>query len=620
MEDKDFLSNAIDKIFSIKKSTLSLILIFILGFVLRLIAAINLSVTADDMHHVTDAINFFSADKLVHWGQSSGLWHSFTSIIYDVFIINQLTSRFAALIFGSLTILLIYLLTKEFFNKKVALLSAFLLAIAPFHIKNTIAEMDAMAMFFVLVSMLFFVKAIKIDKNLPYVISGVFMGLAVYTKVYPLLFIPSLILFFIYYNKKNKTNPFSDKNVKKIFIFLIFVFLFTIPALTHNYLLYKDKGFLDLQFTRTLGLGKDISAQYYSWDAQFEAKNSWKGLFVGDTKHSLSGKPLLWVAINYIQRGDPVVFYLGIIGILFFFIFKKENKEYLLFFLFNILLILPFLASVILLSKHFLFLELFLIPLAAFSLSSIYLKLKLKKNAIKLSLIIIFGISLIVLGIYNTPTVNHFYGKSDIAQAIDFKNKEIPKGALAVADSRIYRGRVNWMLNNRPYFEGSEFINMLNNQENLGGEIVPTQIFFFECISDDCGWGNVKDQPEFNNSMEALTNLFKDQGQLVKIIEEPDKERNYYPIISGERENTINIYSATFPLKQETLTIACQPKEWFLYTIGYEEPKDQFDYYQTSGFLDYTLNLLAHWIVILAVILAFLSPFYVIYLTKKSIS
>ena len=88
-----------------------------MGFALRFIAAVNLTVSADDMHHVAHASNFLSAGRLITYDQSAGLWHAFTSIIYKLFGMTQLTSRFAALLFGSLTMIVIYLLTKEFFDE-----------------------------------------------------------------------------------------------------------------------------------------------------------------------------------------------------------------------------------------------------------------------------------------------------------------------------------------------------------------------------------------------------------------------------------------------------------------------------------------------------------------------
>lgn len=617
MEKEGLLGKTIDSLFSMKKESLLLLLIFILAFTLRLIAAINLGVTADDMHHVTFAINFYRADRLITYEQSAGLWHAFTSIMYNVFGTTQLASRIAPLLFGSFSVLVIYLLTKEFFNKKVALIAAFLLAIAPFHIKNTIAEMDVMAMFFSLLAMFLFIMALKSGKYSHYAISGASLGLAIYTKVYPLLFVPSFILFFIYFKNKRIETILTKSNLKKIILFLVITAIFAIPALTHNYLLYEDKGFLDLHFTRTLGLGKDISTQYYSWDPIFDRSNSWAGLIFGDTDHIVSGTPLLLGAINFIRQGDPVNFYFGILGIFLIF-YKKIRKDYLIFFLVNILFILPFLASSILLSKHYLFLELFLIPLAAFSVYELNKKISdlLRKNVTKFLIFLLLLSSLILLGMAQSAVV-HFYGKSHIGQMIDFKESSIPENSLVVADSRIYRGRTNWALHDRPYLEGSDFVSLISQQEQIEGETEPIEVFFIECVPDDCGWGGGQVQGEFNASMESLTDFFKQNGKLVKKIYEPQRSEKYYPFMKN-KEHIINIYEINLPIKTQIINLANQPKSWWIYNIGFEPKERQFDYYETRNSLDSLLNSLAHWIVLIALILAFLSPLYVIYLIYKN--
>ena len=520
--------------------------------------------------------------------------------------------------------IVIYLLTKEFFDEKISLIAAFLLAIAPFHIQNTLAEMDVMAMFFSLLGLFLFVKAIKTEKKYYFYFSGIFLGLGIYTKVYPLLFIPSLIFFFIYYNKK-QNKKISKQNIKNISIFLIVVFIFTIPALTHNYLLYKDKGFMDLQFTRTLGFGKNISAQYYSWDHQFEAKNDWKGLILGNSTNSASKKPTLLSAIDFIRLSDPITFYLGIIGIIIVLFLRKNYRSYAVFFLFNILLILPFLASLILLPKHFIFLELLIIPLGALAAGELDIKISkiMKKTRIKAILFILLLISLILLGLPNVPKIfspntYNTYGKSHMAQIIEFKDKNIPENALVVGDSRIYRGQINWAFQGRPYLEGMDFIAVLNNQDKLEGQQVPIETYFFECIPDDCGWGTVKNQPEFNKSMESLVDFFKENGQLIETISMPKEREPYYPLFTQEnKEEIINIYKANIPIKESILPIASQPKEWFLYKIGYLPKEEQFDYYEANNIFDKFLDKIAHWIVVLSVLLAFLSPIYVLYLYNK---
>src|SRR3989344_2693096 len=120
MEKQDLLSRSIDYLFDMSKTNIYLILIFIFGFILRLIAAINLGVSADDMHFVTHAINFLSGGRLETYDQSSGLWFAFTDIMYKIFGYTQIGSRMAALVFGSLSVLAIYLLSKEFFDEKIS--------------------------------------------------------------------------------------------------------------------------------------------------------------------------------------------------------------------------------------------------------------------------------------------------------------------------------------------------------------------------------------------------------------------------------------------------------------------------------------------------------------------
>ncbi len=613
---RNFIDKIIDALFNMKRSTFYLLIITFLGFILRLIAAINLSVAADDMHFVTHALNFFSSGRLVTYDQSAGLWFAFTSIMYKILGTTQLASRFAALLFGSLSILLIYFLAKEFFNEKISLFTALLLAISPFHIKNTVAEMDAMAMFFVLSSMLFFIYALRSEKIKFYLISGISMGLAIYTKVYPLLFIPSLLIYFVYIKRKEQKKIFTKRNIKYISLFLLTAFIFTIPALTHNYLLYKDKGFLDLQFTRALGLGKNISEQYYGWDYQFNAKNDWRGVFLGNSIHQGGkGLPLLLQAINFFRENNPLNFYLGILGIFVILFVRKQYKNYILFFFFSILFILPFLASIILLGKHFIFLDILLVPFTATLLNELSVLIsRIYKKSTFIIIVLLIGSSLIILGL--NYGLEPFYAKSHIAQMIDFKDSNIPKNSLIIIDSRVYRGRINWVAQGRPYFEGTDFLSVINQQDKLPGNPSAIDVYYFECVPDDCGWGTVKNQPDFNASMESLTDFFKQNARLVATIEEPE-EKPYYPLIKGNKMKIINIYNTKISAKDSLLALANQPKVWFLYSTNYMPVEEQFDYYKTNDLLDKLLDKIAHLIAIIALILTFISIIYVIYLIFK---
>ncbi len=609
--EKSTLSRVIDGLFNIKKESFYLIIIFLLGLLLRFFAALNVTVNADDMVHALRPINFISAGRLVTWNESSGLWHAFTNILYDLFGMSQITSRGASLIFGSLSIVLIFLLTKEFFTEKhVPLFAAFLLAISPFHIKNTVAEMDVMVMFFVLLAMLFFIKGIKLDKAKFFALSGLFFGLAIYTKVYALLFVPAMILYFGYHHKFK--NLFTNSNIKKIALFLFVAFIFAIPALTHNYLLYKDKGFLDMQFTRTLNLGRNVSQQYYSWDPIWDESNSWKGLILGDTKHVSSGRPLLIAAAGFVFFGDPINFILGLLGIIFIISRDRKNKNYLVLFAFSVGIVLPFLASIILLPKHYIFLDVLLVPLAAFMTHKVNARFNGKR--VKIIFIVLLIMSLFWLG-YSKSGPPHFYAKGGVSQLIEFKNSNIEKDALIIADSRIYRGRINYFSQERPYLEGVDFIQLTNQYDTIPADVVSVNVYYIECFADDCGWGRGKIGEDLNSTMESLTSFFS-RGELVKEVYEP-LSSTYFPIFNGEKIKTYNIYKSQIQLKEPVLQFANKPKNWFLYDIGYSPKEKQFDYYTAKSFFDRLIDKVAHLILILAVIIAFLSIILAPYLIIK---
>ena len=118
--------------------------------------------------------------------------------------------------------------------------------------------------------------------------------------------------------------------------------------------------------------------------------------------------------------------------------------------------------------------------------------------------------------------------------------------------------------------------------------------------------------------METLTDFFIQNGKLEKVITEPSDSKVFYPLISSNnKREVIRIYSLDIPIKEQIIQFAKQPKEWFLYSVGFSPKEKQFDYYETNNALDSFLDMLAHWIVKLAVILAFISPIFVIYLIVR---
>lgn len=601
-------------IFAEDKTLFYLILIFLLAFLIRIIAAINLGVYADDMHFAPHAINFIASGKLETYDQSASLWFMVTDSFYKMFGTTQLASRLASILFGSFSVFLVYLLGKEFFDKKIALIGAFLLAVSPFAVKSMTAEMDPTTMFFVLFAMYFFVLALKREKNSFFLLAGVFIGLGILTKLYVLFFIPSLALYALYYNYSNKKKIVDSKIVKSLIIFGAAAFVFFIPTLAHNYLLYKYNGMMDLQFTRVFNLGRNVSEQYYGWDPMFTTKADFPGFFFGSSSIPLSNSwPTSLYALGFILDTDPILFILGFLGLIILF---KRNRNYFWFFVLNAGIIFFYLASTILLSKHYLFLLLLLLMPAAYFVNAVIEKLSELKIKGRYIIIILLLLSLTLAGVKVYHASNSIYEKSPASQLMSWKSN-IDKDALVVVDSRIYRGQITWLFSDKHYLEANYLQRVMDLQGNISGTSQSIPVYYIECVNDDCGWGTVKSQPEFNASMEAVTDWFKNSSQEIKVFDKSSNSRMYFPLMKKYTE-WFAVYKTNMMLKPATLNLADSTHSFFLYPLAYNTKISPiFDLPEIKSYGDFLLYKFARVVQYLALILAFSSIVYLIYLFFK---
>jgi len=101
-----------------------LIWIVLLGLMLRIFVARNISVLGDEMIHGPHAIGFLNSG-LISTILHSPLWFSLTDLSHIIFgNVTLLSSRFPSVFFGAMTILVVYLIGSEAFNKRVGIFSA----------------------------------------------------------------------------------------------------------------------------------------------------------------------------------------------------------------------------------------------------------------------------------------------------------------------------------------------------------------------------------------------------------------------------------------------------------------------------------------------------------------
>jgi len=126
-----------------------------------------------------------------------------------IFGLNEFGVRITPVIYGTLTVLLLYLLIQEAFKiRSVSLMSAFLLAVSPWHVQLTRASFESsFSLFWVLMAIWFLLKGLKKPKWL--IFSMLPFGFSVYTynsaRVFtPLFLFATAIIFRKYFWEKRK--------------------------------------------------------------------------------------------------------------------------------------------------------------------------------------------------------------------------------------------------------------------------------------------------------------------------------------------------------------------------------------------------------------------------------
>lgn len=142
-----------------------------------------------------------------------------------VFGLNEFGVRFPIALFGSLTVLIVFLLVKRLTkNDLISLLTSFSLAISPWHIHYSRASFEAvLALFFVILGVYFWLIGIKNNWRFLFASIASFI-LSSYTYHAERVFTP-IFVFFLFLIYKNDIL----KHGKKIFLVLVFGFILSLP-------------------------------------------------------------------------------------------------------------------------------------------------------------------------------------------------------------------------------------------------------------------------------------------------------------------------------------------------------------------------------------------------------
>ncbi len=606
-------NNTIKNRLLINKVKIYIILLVIFGFILRIISAINLGVSADDVNHGVRPYGIFNSGKLVIWDQSTSLWYYIEGVFYKYFGVSLLVSRFSAVIFGSLMIILVYIFTKRLFkSERPAIIASTLIAFSPMLIKSTLPEMDIATSFFALFSAYFILLYFESKSNINLFFSAIMIGIATMIKLYALFFAFSFLLLLLY--KELVNNTYDKKIIKKFILFIFILLILVLPTLIHNFLLYKNNGFMDLIFTNVLGLGVEKSKQFYSWGAGWMAYTDYKGFFLGNQRNfGDNDLPGFLIVLNFLFKGDPILFIFGILGLILFFI---RRKDYSLFFIITFLPAFIYLGAQIPMSKHFIWVLVFISPCSGFVLDEIINKTKkIKLNYI---LVIIILFNLVFLGMAKDVVHSHFYGESSFGKLLDYKQKNIPKEAVIIVDNRIYSGNMHFGFIGTNYVDAITYATELD-QKLTKNNLEVVDVYFVECVIDDCGWGTIEKNPLVNNTMEQIVAVFNQTAVLKKDFFGPNQKKFYLPFnLYGEEILEYRIYKTQLLLNPTIKAIIREKHQWYLYPIGYDRSISTiFDDYELKNNLDKILNSLGFFILYLELILSYATILYILYFFVK---
>lgn len=264
-----------------------LALIIALGFFLRIYNIENAppGVYPDEAVNGEDALRALSTGNFQWFYPANqgreGLFINIQALSFALFGITVLALKLPSILFGTLTILGIFLLARELFSVRVGLFSAFLVATGFWAINFSRIGFRAIMLPFILVFAFYFLwKGLRTRKWTDFAIGGFIFGLGLHTyiafRIAPAILVVTLLSFLI-----SRPN-FLKEYWKKILVFILFTALAAAPMLYTFFVAHPEylesrsdsisvfspavnKGHLVPTFLKSLGLSL---AKYNFWGDQ----------------------------------------------------------------------------------------------------------------------------------------------------------------------------------------------------------------------------------------------------------------------------------------------------------------------------------------------------------------
>lgn len=245
-----------------KKTYLLLVLIIFLALFLRVW---NINNTPPGVYP-DEAVNGIDAMNALHYGQwhwfyeanngREGLMMNLIAFSFNFFGVTVFALKLPNIIFGTLTVLGMFLLGREMFSStRVGLISAFLVATAFWSLNFSRMAFRANLLPFVLAFSFYFLwKGIRTRSYWDFVWGGAFFGLGLHTyiafRIAPLILVVALFTFIV--NRRG----FLKDYWKHILVFVVFTTIVAAPML---YTFYKHPEYLGSRTSEISVLNPDVN-------------------------------------------------------------------------------------------------------------------------------------------------------------------------------------------------------------------------------------------------------------------------------------------------------------------------------------------------------------------------
>jgi hypothetical protein len=367
------------------------------------------------------------------------------SLGFLTFGYHEWAARLVQVFFNLGTIIFIFLITKELWDKKTAVYAVFFLVFSPmfFYMRNLISP-DALAIFFILGTIYFYVKWIKSGKkNFFYHLILIFIAGTVVDWGVNFI-VPVIILHYFLFHRKN--------NRKILLLVPLAIFMFSLNIF-HIFLVSGKWGFSDLYRIMLFRLNLSEESKDYGIT------------LVGLLQH-------FYRDFNYFYT--PVLFFLFVLFLLFFIknLRKVEWKESLIILTFLSMLSYLFIFSNIYWIHDFLILFILpAIPILGAIMIEKFESIKMFKGSLKPISYILVGILLFSFLIYSYSAIIKIYiGNSKISDIVGFLSKN-KKNVIISFWEHPQNFQLKFYLEGRKVYHAKDigtFEEIINKYENVG--------------------------------------------------------------------------------------------------------------------------------------------------------